>query len=53
MYLLIDMKALAEFCGEDGGKPRDIEKVCDSLTRKKIQVLLVLHKYTNFDCCNF
>lgn len=53
MHLQIYMKALVKFCGEASGKPRDIQEFCAPIARKKIEVLLVLHKYTNFDCCNF
>lgn len=34
MHLQIDMSILADFCGEPGGKPRDMQEFCAPVTRK-------------------
>jgi len=53
MHLQVDTKVLADFCGEAGGEPRDIQDFCASTARKKIQVFLVQHRNTNLGCHNF
>lgn len=53
MHLQIDKKALADFCGQADGKPRDIQEFSALFTRKKIQVPLAQHKCTNLGCHNF